>query len=66
MTVGEQLRKQNKHRKIVVRLAATGSEVFTVQRVVNTTDPLPRSRVTKGELENFISRGFTVEIVASK
>ncbi len=64
MTVHDTLRKQNKHKKIVVRCdRPSAANVFTVHKVVNTTEVLPRTRLTKTEVDNFISLGFTVEIV---
>lgn len=64
MTIGEKLRKQNKHRKIVLKRCITLGESFTVSKVVNTTDVLPRARMDAKEIEAFIDRGFTVEITS--
>ena len=65
MTVHHSLRQQNKHKKIVLRCGGSGMQnVFMVHRVVNTTEVLPRTRLTKTEVDNFISLGWTVEIVS--
>lgn len=63
MTVGDKLRKENKHRKIIVRRAAS-SNSFTVFKVVNTVKTMPRQHLTLIEIEDFISLGFTVEITS--
>lgn len=62
MTVGETRRKQNKHRRIILKQSGTLSEDYTVVKAVNTIEALPRKRMNVEQMEDFLDRGFTVEI----
>lgn len=62
MTVGEKMRRENKHRKIVLKREPQLGEDYRVVKVVNTLEVSPRQRVRRDEAQAFIDKGFTVEI----
>lgn len=62
MTVGDKLRKENKHRRIVLKRSGTLDGNYTVVKAVNTIDAQPRERMAVDKIKDFIDRGFTVEM----
>ena len=63
MTQGDKLRKENKHRKIVLKRSGTLGGGYTVVRAVNTIDAQPMERMEMVRIKHFIDRGFTVEMI---
>lgn len=65
MNMAELNRAANKHRKIVLKRETQAlSEDYRVIKVVNTLEAIPRRRLTTSEVQDFIKRGFTVEVRA--
>ncbi|MCK4784691.1 MAG: hypothetical protein KAV87_13145 [Desulfobacteraceae bacterium] len=59
MSVGEMLRKQNKHRKIIFKFYQNW---FEVVRLVNTLEVVKGDSLNEEQVQKLIDRGFTVEV----
>ena len=62
MTYGDTLRKENKHRKIVLIPIYGCDDQFSVDRTVNTLDPSVGATLQGSEVQHFIDEGFTVTV----
>ncbi len=61
MTVGDALRKQNKHRKIVLH-RHPGNDSFTVMETHNTLDPPVNRPIQRDDAQKYIDDGYTVVV----
>jgi len=61
MTVGDALRKENKHRKIVLK-RRPGSDAYTVLETQNTLTPVVSHRLHEVDAQRYIDEGYTVVV----
>ena len=61
MTHGETLRKENKHRKIVL-IRRPGSDAYTVLETHNTLVPVVCHRLHEVDAQQYIDDGYTVVV----
>ncbi len=63
MTVGEKLRKQNKHMRIVLSpKVGSGSSEFTVLQTTGTLSPRHGTTVSERQAQEYINEGYTVTV----
>lgn len=65
MTVGEKLRKQNKHMRIVLA-PKMGSADFTVLQTTGTLNPRFGTTLGEREAQEYINEGYTVIVKGPK
>jgi len=61
MTVGEKLRKQNKHMRIVLTPKVNSSD-FTVLQTTGTLNPRHGTTVGERQAQEYINEGYTVTV----
>ncbi len=65
MTVGEKLRKENKHMRIVLA-TKLGSSEYTVLQTTGTLNPKYGTTVSERQAQEYINEGYTVIVEGPK